>query len=117
MIDLDPQYCLEIGEDKTLIGVSGHMQGVFRQIREFASQSHPVLISGETGTGKSLVAMTIHHATNRELYFALDPFEVESFMKNKSHLTDGKPTTIFINNVENTVRGSPDTTSTFTVKG
>ncbi len=43
-----------------LLGRSPAMQEVYRQIEVAAPTSAPVLISGETGTGKELVARTIH---------------------------------------------------------
>ncbi len=43
-----------------LIGTSPAMQQVYRLILKVASKRHPVLILGETGTGKELVARAIH---------------------------------------------------------
>jgi DNA-binding NtrC family response regulator len=44
----------------SLVGVSGAFQEVMRQIREAAHVRSTVLISGETGTGKGLIARAIH---------------------------------------------------------
>ena len=48
-----------------LYGKSGQMQVVFEQIREVARVDWTVLIEGETGTGKELVAHAIHATSNR----------------------------------------------------
>lgn len=49
----------------TLVGVSPAMQKVFRQIALVAASDLAVLISGETGTGKELVAAAIHRHSQR----------------------------------------------------
>jgi transcriptional regulator with GAF, ATPase, and Fis domain len=41
------------------------MQRVFQQIRDVAAVDSTVLIDGETGTGKELVARAIHHFSHR----------------------------------------------------
>ena len=43
-----------------LVGGSGAMRAVYEQIERCARSWDPVLISGETGTGKRLVAKTLH---------------------------------------------------------
>ena len=48
-----------------LLGVSEEMQEVYRLVEMAASTSAPVMISGETGTGKELVARTIHDFSER----------------------------------------------------
>jgi len=48
-----------------LIGTSAEIQGVIRRIRQVAPSSFTVLIQGETGTGKELVARAIHHESAR----------------------------------------------------
>jgi DNA-binding NtrC family response regulator len=49
----------------SLLGVSAAMQEVFNQIELAAPTSAPVLILGESGVGKELVARTIHHLSPR----------------------------------------------------
>ena len=49
-----------------LLGKSGPMQKLFEQIRNAASSEAPVLICGESGTGKNLVAQAIHALSRRK---------------------------------------------------
>ncbi|HUU68755.1 MAG TPA: sigma 54-interacting transcriptional regulator [Planctomycetota bacterium] len=48
-----------------IIGRSPQMRGVYQQIRLAAATDIPVLVSGETGTGKDLVAQEIHRQSSR----------------------------------------------------
>lgn len=48
-----------------LVGNSRPMQNVYEMIRKCADVSIAVLIMGETGTGKELVARAIHHLSRR----------------------------------------------------
>ncbi len=45
---------------------SSAMQGIFRYIEAIAATSLPVLITGETGSGKELVARAVHKASGRK---------------------------------------------------
>lgn len=58
-----------------LVGRSAAMQAVFREIAFVASSDLSVLITGETGTGKELVAMAIHQHSLRkdEVYTPIAP--------------------------------------------
>jgi DNA-binding NtrC family response regulator len=49
-----------------LIGKTPAMQRVFQQIRDVARVDATILIEGETGTGKELVARAIHAASHRK---------------------------------------------------
>jgi two-component system NtrC family response regulator len=51
---------------KDLVGGSPLMQEVYRQTRQAAQIEIPVLITGETGTGKELVSRAIHQLSNRK---------------------------------------------------
>ncbi len=48
-----------------MVGRSPAMQQVYRQIRQAAATDIPVLLSGETGTGKELAAQAIHELSSR----------------------------------------------------
>jgi len=55
----------EKAEFQDLIGKSEPMQRVYEQIRDVARVDSTVLIEGETGTGKELVARAIHFSSHR----------------------------------------------------
>ncbi len=48
-----------------LVGQSAPMQQVYRQVRQAAATDIPVLLLGETGTGKDLAAAAIHRQGDR----------------------------------------------------
>lgn len=49
-----------------IIGKSPEMQNVFRQLSQVAAANSTVLLLGETGTGKELIARAIHYASPRK---------------------------------------------------
>ena len=51
---------------ENLIGRSTNMQEAFNKIEKFAACNVPVLIIGETGTGKELAALSIHLMSERK---------------------------------------------------
>ncbi|NNG00219.1 MAG: sigma-54-dependent Fis family transcriptional regulator [Desulfobacteraceae bacterium] len=51
---------------ESMVGGSLKMVDVYRQIRQAASTDMPVLLTGETGTGKDLVARAIHQQSSRQ---------------------------------------------------
>lgn len=48
-----------------IIGVSEHIKKVRRRIKEAAARDVTVLIQGDTGTGKELIAKAIHYSSQR----------------------------------------------------
>ena len=62
-------------DDVRIVGRSPAIQQAFRQIALVASSDLSVLITGETGTGKELVAAAIHRYSARagEAYFPIAP--------------------------------------------
>ncbi len=48
-----------------VIGFDGSLRGLFADIRKVADSAESVLLTGETGTGKELVARTIHLLSGR----------------------------------------------------
>jgi two-component system response regulator AtoC len=53
------------GSSKKIIGVSKQLKEVFQNVMKLANTTVNVLISGETGTGKEMVAQAIHYAGQR----------------------------------------------------
>ncbi len=64
----------------TLVGRSDPMMEVFKLIPTFAVHDYPVLVLGETGTGKELVAQAVHSKSPRK--------EQPFFVLNCASLTD-----------------------------
>ncbi len=56
----------ETGKFQDIIGKSPEMQMVFQHIKDLARVDSTVLIEGETGTGKELVARAIHRTSPRQ---------------------------------------------------
>ena len=48
-----------------IVGESPDMERVFTQVRKVAPSTSPVLVTGETGTGKELIAAAIHYNSPR----------------------------------------------------
>ena len=55
----------QISETYSMVGQSPAIQQVFRKISSYADTDLKVLITGETGTGKELVARALHHNSKR----------------------------------------------------
>ena len=82
-----------------IIGNSAPMQRVFMMIKKVAGTPANILITGENGTGKELVARAIHRESNRkdEIFLGVDVgslneslFESELFGHEKGAFTDAK---------------------------
>ncbi len=54
-----------IDSDLPLVGRTAAMQALYRLIARVMNSDMPVLISGESGTGKSLIARTLHDLSDR----------------------------------------------------
>jgi len=64
---LAKEFDHHLGEEfEGILGISLSMRPVVQQIMEAAAVDVPVLISGETGTGKDLVAAAIHKRSQRK---------------------------------------------------
>lgn len=98
----DNQYLkkeINKSSEKIVLGASPTMINVMNIVRKVAGTEANVLISGENGTGKELVAREIHRLSNRgnELMVAVDMgsitetlFESEMFGHVKGAFTDAK---------------------------
>lgn len=53
------------GEDAEIIGKSPAMQDVFKLIGRVSNADLPVIINGESGTGRELVALALHNHSDR----------------------------------------------------
>lgn len=87
------------GEEKIVLGASPTMINVMNIVRKVAATDANVLITGENGTGKELVAREIHNLSGRsnELMVGVDMgsiteslFESEMFGHVKGAFTDAK---------------------------
>ncbi|WP_300458414.1 sigma 54-interacting transcriptional regulator [Desulfobacula sp.] len=64
----------EIRNKIQIIGQSTAFQKAMKNVREYARTDFPVLITGESGTGKDLVAMALHNLSSRKK----EPFVVQN---------------------------------------
>ena len=68
--DMTDLFCLQLKAEQltrfdNIIGQDVKMLQVFQQIRDVSNYDYPVHITGETGTGKELVAAAIHSESRR----------------------------------------------------
>ena len=64
-VDTLREELLETGKLGDLLGRSEPMRRIFEIVRRVARSNAPVLITGASGTGKEVVAMTIHRLSRR----------------------------------------------------
>jgi two-component system nitrogen regulation response regulator GlnG len=55
----------EVENGLPLVGKSAPMQGVYRLVARLMNKDLPILVSGESGTGKSLIAKVLHRFSDR----------------------------------------------------
>ncbi|MEO8244596.1 MAG: response regulator [bacterium] len=55
----------DLGDDLPLVGRTAAMQALYRLVAKVMNTDLPVLITGESGTGKSLIARAIHDFSDR----------------------------------------------------
>ena len=69
-LELDNQYLRQElaadTADDAIVAQSGAMKGVLREIRRVAATDSTVLLYGETGTGKELLAEAVHQGSKRK---------------------------------------------------
>ena len=74
MPESSPAAALSAREDLPLVGRTAAMQALYRLVARVMNTDLPVLITGESGTGKSLIARAIHDFSDRRTL----PFVVAS---------------------------------------
>src|SRR3990172_2758085 len=86
-----------VGLPADVVGVSRQMQEILETAIRVAPTATPVLITGETGTGKEVVARAIHAASGRAHFVALNCaaippqlFESELFGYKRGAFTDAR---------------------------
>ena len=60
-----PEVVAEGGDDLPLVGRTPAMQELYRLVARVMNADLPVLVTGESGTGKSLIARAIHDLSDR----------------------------------------------------
>lgn len=64
---VQPKQVSEMPDDLPLVGRTPAMQELYRLVARVMNTDVPVMISGESGTGKSLIAQTMHDLSDRRL--------------------------------------------------
>ena len=69
---MTPRFALDLSPLSTLIGNSAAMKHVHRLVSRMGKSRFPVLVLGETGTGKEVVARAIHNMEGRGNFVVVD---------------------------------------------
>ena len=69
---MTPQFALDVSPLSTLVGTSAAIKQVHRLVARMGRSRFPVLILGETGTGKEVVARAIHNMDGRGHFVVVD---------------------------------------------
>jgi DNA-binding NtrC family response regulator len=69
---MHPQVALDVSPLATLVGNSPAMRQVHQLIKRMSKSRYPVLILGETGTGKEVVARAIHNMEGHGPFVVVD---------------------------------------------
>lgn len=69
---MKPQIALDVSPLATLVGNSPVMRQIHRLVTKMGRTRFPVLILGETGTGKEVVARAIHNTEGRGPFVVVD---------------------------------------------
>ncbi len=69
---MTPQIALDFSPLSTLVGNSPAMRQIHRQVTRIGKSRFPVLILGETGTGKEVAARAIHNIEGRGPFVVVD---------------------------------------------
>jgi transcriptional regulator with PAS, ATPase and Fis domain len=67
-----PQIAFDVSPLATLVGNSSPMRQVHRMVSRMGKSRFPVLILGETGTGKEVVARAVHNMEGRGQFVVVD---------------------------------------------
>lgn len=100
VITTKEDICLSGEAGKALLGESLAMRSLRKRIQLVSSRSEPVLITGETGSGKELVARCIHENS---------PFRSGPYIaRNISCISSGLADAYFFGNVKGSFTGAED---------
>lgn len=70
--NVKPQFALDVSPLSTLVGNSPAMRQVHKLVSRMGRSRFPVLVLGETGTGKEVVARAIHNMEPRGPFVVVD---------------------------------------------
>jgi two-component system response regulator AtoC len=93
----------QTGDTSDLIGKSSVMQEVFKSIGKMAQSTAPILLLGEQGSGKEMIARKIYEAssTGVQKFYLINCYSDDSlFLTEMAKLQKDKPNTVFFRNIE-----------------